>query len=398
MIKNSAPELPADAYLSWVEVYLPAIRANYRMLRNHVPAAVEMFPVVKADAYGHGAVAVTRALVDEGATRVCVARVEEAVELREAGIDVNILVFGPPFTGQALVAARYGLEAVACDTVHLDAIEEAQKATGKPIPVHLKFDIGMGRIGARPDTAVEMYLDCIKRGIQVIGIMSHFPCADAADATITEPMVGKFNQVCHDIMAAGGSNLYFHTSNTAAALRFSDAHFNAVRCGISLYGQYPSLEMPHDWHFSPAMSLKTRIIFIKEVPAGTPVSYCQTWHTERASRLATLALGYADGYPRHASSKSQFMVRGQLVPQVGRVCMDQLVIDVTDVPEAAIGDEVLAFGVTTDGRELRAEVVADMFGSIGYELTTRIGKRLPRFYPESAAPPASAPNAADNKQ
>lgn len=378
-ITSNPTFLPASAYLSWVEVDLAAIRHNYRLVRNHVPPDIALFPVVKADAYGHGALHVVKELQKEGADRVCVARVEEALELRNAGIEIKILVFTPPLPPQAEVAARYGLEVVVCDPAHVKAIAAAVATTGGQSPVHIKTDVGMGRIGSAPGEVPALFRQCIDAGLNVRGIMSHFPCADAPDTAITESMAEIFHSVRRAIPADQAANLFFHVSNTAATLRFPDAYHNAVRSGISIYGQYPSYDMERILPLRPAMALKTRIVYVKEVAADTPISYCGTYRTPHPSRIATLALGYADGYPRHASNRTRFLVRGCLAPQVGRVCMDQLMIDVTNVPGASIGDEVLAFGRSQDG-ELLAEEVAAKFDSLGYELTSRIGKRLPRFY------------------
>jgi alanine racemase len=380
---SSSAILGASAFLSWVEVDLSAIRYNYRQIRQHLDPAVALFPVVKADAYGHGAIAVVKILQDEGARRVCVARVEEAAELREAGIRTDILVFTPPLAGQAAVAAQYRLEMVVCDRAHIQAVLAAQKASSVTIPVHIKTDVGMGRIGAAPGDVPALLKHCQEQGLTVSGIMSHFPCADVEEPNPTLQMAETFRSLYENLADQVTNNeIYFHISNTAAMFRYPRTWFNAVRSGISLYGQYPSGSMEKPLLLRPAMSLKTRIVYIKDVPADTPISYCQTWRTPRPSRIATLALGYADGYPRHASNVTELLVRGKRAPQVGRVCMDQLMIDVTDIPGTSIGDEVLAFG-SSPGGILPAEEVAESFGSLGYELTSRIGKRLPRFFVEN---------------
>lgn len=377
--------LGADTYLSWVRIDLGAILHNYRLLREFLPDHVSLFPVVKADAYGHGAVPVVRLLQEEGVERVCVARVEEGVELRQAGIKIKILVFTPPLLPQARVAAQHELEIVVCDVTHADAVAQAQRDCGKQVPVHIKTDVGMGRIGAQPGEVPGLLSYCRSKGLNVFGVMSHFPCADTSDETTTLAMTDIFNGVHEAVRAADETeDLYFHISNTAATLRYPQAWFNAVRSGISLYGQYPSYDMERTLPLRPAMSLMTRIVYLKDVPANTPVSYCHTYRTSNPATLATLALGYADGYPRHASNHTHFLVHGKRAPQVGRVCMDQLMIDVSDIPEAAIGDEVLAFG-TSGNLILLAEEVAARFDSLGYELTSRIGKRLPRFFIENGS-------------
>jgi alanine racemase len=377
---NSPLPLERDWYLTWLEIDLAAIRHNYRTLRNHVAAQSEIFAVIKADAYGHGAVEVARALLLEGALQFCVARVEEAAQLRSEGITAPILVLAPPFAGQALVAARLGLSIVVCDPAHVEAVAEAQQHTGTAVGVHIKTDVGMGRLGLPPADVKSLLELCDRLRVPVDGIMAHLPCADASSFSSTETMIRKFRDLQSEIRDTfPGRRMIFHVANSAATMRSADAWLDAVRCGISLYGQFPSVEMERKFDLRPAMTLKSRIGYIKEVAADTPISYGHTYKTPAAARLATVPLGYADGWPRHASGQGDFLVRGKAAPQVGRVCMDQIVIDITAIPEARLGDEVTAFGAAGDAI-LRAEDVAARFGSIGYELTTRIGKRLVKMY------------------
>lgn len=366
--------------ISWIEIDLGAIRHNYRELKKYAAPNVEVFGVIKADAYGHGAVKTARVLVEEGAKVLCVARAEEAAQLREAGICSRILVFGPPLSGQAVALLGLDCEMVVCAEDHVEAIVAAARVLKKVARVHVKIDVGMGRLGLPPSHAVEFIrkittFDCMK----IAGVMSHLPCADTTDRELTSKQIATFASVRDTIKTAGIDVPCFHLANSAALLDFPEAHFDAVRPGISLYGQLPSFEVQARPNLIPAMSMKTRVIFVKDVPAGTGLSYGHTFVTRRPSRIATVPLGYADGYPRHASNKTQMAVRGTLVPQVGRVCMDLLLIDVTDVPDVAVGDEVLAFG-RSGNTVLRPEVVAQQIGTIGYELTTRVGQRLQRVY------------------
>jgi alanine racemase len=216
-------------------------------------------------------------------------------------------------------------------------------------------------------------------GLVLEGVMCHLPCADMAPTEITLQQIAAFHAVRRDLRAAGLTVRYFHCANSAAILDYPDAHFDAVRPGISLYGQYPSSGIIHRVDLRPAMTLKTRVVYIKDVPAGTGLSYGHAFVTCRASRIATVPIGYADGYPRHASNVAVMMVRGAAARQVGRVCMDLTLLDVTDIGGVQIGDEVLVFGPSENGF-LPADAVAAACGTIGYEITTRIGKRLPRFY------------------
>jgi alanine racemase len=379
-LETSLPPLPRDAYLSWLEIDLDAVRHNYRVLRTHVAAPTAVYAVIKADAYGHGAVSVARALLQEGATQFCVARVEEAAELRSAGITTPILVLAPPFQAQAAVAAKLDTSIVICDPTHAEAVAAAQQQSGHPIGVHIKTDVGMGRLGIPPAEVKSLLEFCDRLRVPVDGIMAHLPCADASSFASTATMIHHFRDLQSEILQSyPGRRLIFHVANSASTMRSADSWLDAVRCGISLYGQFPSVEMERQFDLRPAMTLKSRIGFIKDVPAGTPISYGHTYKTPAPARLATVPLGYADGWPRHASGKANFLVHGKPAPQVGRVCMDQVVLDITTIPEARLGDEVTAFG-KLDDTILRAEDVAARFDSIGYELTTRIGKRLPRFY------------------
>ncbi|MGB9691428.1 MAG: alanine racemase [Candidatus Sumerlaeaceae bacterium] len=366
--------------LSWLEIDLSAIRHNYRELRKRVSSQVLVFGVIKADAYGHGAVPTARALLDEGAPVLCVARCEEAAELRAAGIASRVLVFGPPLQGQAQLLVGLGCEAVVCAQEHFEALAAAARVLGKPARVHVKVDVGMGRLGVAPSDVIDFVrkvasYDCLA----IAGVMSHLPCADTPERELTRRQIATFADVRETIEAGGFRIPCFHLANSAALLDFPESHFDAVRPGISLYGQLPSFDVVARPNLIPAMSMKSRVIFVKEVPPGTGLSYGHTFITTRHSRIATVPLGYADGYPRHASNKTQMGLRGVLAPQVGRVCMDLSLLDVTDIPEVVIGDEVLAFG-RSGNLMLRAEEVADKIGTIGYELTTRVGLRLPRIY------------------
>lgn len=369
----------ADAPLAWAEIDLEAVRANYRTIRSLAGSGCEVFAVVKADAYGHGAVQVARVLEREGVAKLCVARVEEAAELRAAGIKSPILVFSPPFEEQAAAALECDAEIAVCSREHIDAVAGAAATSGKRARVHLKIETGMGRLGCRPQGAVAL-LEKIARapGVEIAGVMSHFACADMEPRETTERQVNIFCETREAIHAAGINVPCFHTSNSAGVLRFPEARFDAVRSGIALYGQFPSATMKRDVPLVPAMSLKTRIVFVKDVPAGVGLSYGHSFVTKRASRVATVPLGYADGYPRHASNLTHMLVNGQPAAVVGRVCMDLTLLDVTDVRGKVDGNsEVLVWGKGKYG-ELRAEDVAEMMGTVGYELTTRLGKRVLR--------------------
>jgi len=379
MIAADRP-LPREAYLSWVDVNLAAVRHNAQLIKRLLPPGFPVFGVVKADAYGHGAVPVAKVLVEEGYAMLCVARVEEALELRRSGMGARVLVLAPPFRPQADVALAQDCAMVVCAPEHIDAMAAAANAAGRPGYVHLKLDTGMGRLGARPEDAIALARRIAENDLlKLEGVMAHFPTADEPDATLTNQQIESFAAVQRDFASAGIPVQQWHTANTAGILQHPSARFTAVRSGIALYGQYPGPKVSHTHDLRAAMSLRTRIAFLKYVPEGTGLGYGHTYHTKRASRIATIPLGYADGYPRHASNKTTMLVRGQRVPQVGRVSMDHILLDVTDVSDVSLGDVVTAFGVA-ESEALTAEEVAYSFDSLGYELTTRVGKRLPRYY------------------
>lgn len=379
--ENEKTLLNRDAYLAWIEVDTAAVVHNLQLLRGLLKGRTRVFGVVKADAYGHGAVKVARALEEAGVDTFCVARVEEAVELRNAGIRGAMLVFTPAFRPQAMAAIGVDSALSVGSKEHAEQVASAARACGRRARIHMKVDIGMGRLGTRPENAVELlrFISTFPE-LEVEGIFSHFPCADMQPPTITRKQIETFASMRQAVLDAGFKIPYFHCANSAAAMDFPEAHFDAVRLGIALYGQYPSSEVQARLALKPAMALKTTIVFVKDVPAGVGLSYGHTFVTSRPSKIATVSLGYADGYPRHASSRTAMLVHGHPAPVLGRVCMDQILLDVTDIPETGLGDEVLVFGAS-GGYALPADALAAAIGTIGYEITTRVGKRLPRFYP-----------------
>ena len=371
--------LNQDEWLSWIEIDVDAVRHNFRLFRSLVPATTSVFAVVKADAYGHGAVAVARALAQEGAEVLCVARVEEALELRAAGIETPILVFAPPFGPQALAAAGKNISLTIASVDHLAAVSHAVAATGADIPVHIKVDVGMGRLGIAPCDALTLAQVALGRpGIILAGVMTHFPCADSGQRETTLLQLESFKEVRRTFHEAGIYPRFFHCANSAAALDFPESHLDAIRPGISLYGLMPSPDVVARPDLRPAMQFRSRVTFLKDVATTTPLSYGGTFVTSRPSRIATIPIGYADGYPRQASSRATGLLHGQRVPQVGRVCMDQILFDVTDVEQVSVGDTITLFGDDC-GACLSAEELAAAGGTIGYDITTRIGKRLPRY-------------------
>lgn len=361
---------------TWVEVDLAAIRFNLGQLAAYLHPRTQIMAVVKANAYGHGLVEVSRVLAGAGATWLGVATPEEALELRAGGIKRPILILGytPPQAVPEL--ARLGVAVTVTSLDQAMAFSSQALQAGRALRVQVKVDTGMGRLGFLPAQAVAA-VTAVNRlpGLQVEGIFTHLAAADARDRDYTRHQVEIFQKIIGELEVRGIYLRWKHAANSAALLDFPAAHFNLVRPGIALYG-YSPFDYPRDGlKLRPAMTFKTRIVLIKEVPAGTSISYGCTYITPRSSRIATLPVGYADGYHRGLSNQGQVLIHGCRVPVVGRVCMDHLMVDVSDVPEAKEGDEVMLFGPA-----LPAEELAEQLGTISYEVLCGVGPRVPRIY------------------
>jgi alanine racemase len=340
--------------------------------------------VVKANGYGHGSVMVARKALTSGASYLAVSSVDEAIELRDEGINAPILVLGYTPPGSADVLIAYNLTQTLYQTEMLEALSKEASAVGKVANVHVKVDTGMGRLGF---TAVEETVDFLKQamdmpGIFVEGIFTHFATADEEDTRYAEEQIMRWNAVRQACEEEGLQIPFWHISNSAAILQFSNCGGNMVRLGISMYGYYPSDEVSHDVPLEPAMRLVSEIVHLKQVPPGTKISYGATFETKRKSWIATVPVGYADGYSRSLSNKGHVLVQGVRVPVVGRVCMDQLMLDVTDLPGVKLGDQVVLYGQQGADAITLDEVAANI-GTINYEVICALGRRVPRCYLEN---------------
>ncbi|MGZ4031277.1 MAG: alanine racemase, partial [Tumebacillaceae bacterium] len=310
--------------------------------------------------------------------------VDEAIELRDEGILAPILVLGftPPSRADILIG--YDLTQTVYQYEMLEALNKEASAVGKQAKVHVKVDTGMGRLGF---TAVEETVDFLKQavdmqGIFVEGMYTHFATADEEDTRYAQEQIMRWNAVRQACEEEGLQIPLLHISNSAAILQFSNCGGNMVRLGISMYGYYPSDEVSHQVPLKPAMRLVSEIVHLKQVPPGTKISYGATFETKRKSWIATVPVGYADGYSRSLSNKGHVLLHGVRVPVIGRVCMDQLMLDVTDVPEAKLGDQVVLYG--HQGEEcISLEEVAGHIGTINYEVICALGRRVPRCYLEN---------------
>ncbi|MEN6356435.1 MAG: alanine racemase [Armatimonadota bacterium] len=365
--------------LTHAEVDLSAIRDNIKAIRARVGERVKIMPAVKANGYGHGAIQVSRACMQAGADALCVSCVEEGIELRDAGLDAPILILGCSLHDAAEPIVEYGISTALCDLNFAKALSSASAKIGKKASVHIKVDTGMGRIGVRPDEVVDLVKAAASLpGIKIDGMFTHFPCSDETDRSFTLSQIETFRQTAIRLKHIGIEIPLLHTSNSAAILAYPEAYFNAVRPGIMVYGYYPSNEVVKSIPIREALTLKSRIVFLKEAERGTSISYGRTHILKRRSKIATVPIGYGDGYCRYFSNKAEAAINGVRVPLIGRVCMDQCMFDVTDVPDVSVGDEVVFYGGGYD--YLSVARIADMIGTISYEVLCDIGQRVPRVY------------------
>jgi alanine racemase len=380
--------------LIWAEIDIDAIAHNVSELRRITHPNARLMAVVKANGYGHGAVEVARTALASGAAWLGVARLPEAVLLREAGLGAPILVFGytPPQAAGRL--AEFDLRQSVYSLAAAEAYSAAAAAQGKRIRVHLKVDTGMGRLGMVPaalsgkasgnGVGQEFIREAaaIARlpGLEAEGIFTHFAAADSADISYAERQLALFGEVLSALRAAGLEFALRHAANSAALIALPDSHLDLVRPGIALYGLAPSDEVDLTGiSLQPAMALKTRIIHLKSVPAGTCISYGMTYRTPSPTLIATIPAGYADGYRRLFSSKGEMLVGGRRAPVVGRVCMDLTMLDVGALPNVQLEDEVVIFG--KQGNEfISADDLARALGTINYEITCDLTARVPRVY------------------
>lgn len=365
----------------WAEVDLEKIRYNFRELKKALSQGTIVMAVVKADAYGHGVIPVARALVKEGAERLAVALPDEGLELREAGFTLPIQVLGEILSQQYQLMVDYDLIPTISKEETLQGINDLALKKGLKKKVHIKVDTGMGRIGITPDEeGVNFVLKATRlKGIEIEGIMTHFSTADEEDKHYVYQQWEKFNYFIKRVEEAGLKIRLKHAANSATVIDLPHLGLDLARPGIALYGLRPSSEVDQDFPLKPVLSWKSRIVYLKRVPAGTAISYGATYQTERESIIATIPLGYADGYSRLLSNRGEVLIRGKRAPIRGRICMDQFMVDVTDIPEVKVGDEVILIG-EQGGEEITATDLAEIIGTINYEITCSISKRVPRIY------------------
>ncbi len=360
----------------YAEINLSAIEFNLRNIREHIGA--KLCVVVKANAYGHGAVEVAKVAVECGADFLAVATVEEGLELRRAGFELPILILSLIPASASKIVVENNLTATVADLDCAEKISAAAVKLNRLAKVHLKIETGMGRIGIAPEVAVELAKKISALpNVELEGVFSHFADADATDRTFTNQQIKIFSDVAEKIRAAGVAVKIFHLAESAAILDIPQAHFDMVRAGIITYGLYPSDDVKKTLALRPAMKLVARVAFLKKIPAGVSIGYGREFVAARDSVIATLPIGYADGYIR-AYKNFHVEIRGQLAPIAGRICMDQTMIDVTDVDGVEVGDEVILFG----SELITIDDAANHLNTINYEVTCLVSARVPRIFRE----------------
>ena len=370
-----------DRGTCWAEVDLEAVRSNFRLARSLLPRGTPMLPVVKADAYGHGAVPVSRVLAEEGADALSVATMAEGAELRKAGIESSILIMGRMLRSEIDAALRWRCEISIPYPEMAQAVSKAAIRKGIAVPVHIKVDTGMTRLGIAWKTAPEEIARIVRLpGLKVRGVFTHFANADLADREFTRIQRERFQAVRQELERSGVAVL-FHMANSAGILTAQGAEGTGARPGIMLYGSPPS-HIVSAQGLAPVLSWKCRVLQVHDVPAGIGISYGHDYITERPSRIAAISAGYADGYPRSLANKGQVLVRGRRAPVRGRITMDMTMVDVTDIPEVGPGDEVVLIG-RQEGETISASELASRAGTISYEILCGISHRVKRHYPYS---------------
>ena len=357
-----------------------AIKSNYFELKKNIAKDVEMLAVVKANAYGHGAVEVAKTLEHAGCNFFAVAMCEEGVELREAGVKSAVIILGGIYPNQIRDVIEYDLTPVIFDIETARIIDTLAGKTGKRIKVHIKIDTGMGRLGLL-SYQVSPFFKTMKglANLEVDGILSHFAEADEEDKEFSTEQLNLFLKIIKAVHDIGFNPRLIHIANSAAIVKHADSHFNLVRPGIMLYGAYPAGHMIEKIDLKPALRLVTQIVHVKQAPKGFPVSYGRKYITKKDSVIAAIPIGYGDGYPRSLSNKGEVLIRGQRAKVAGAICMDITMLDVTHIKGVEQGDEAVLIGKQGDDK-ITVDELAEKAGAISYEILCGITSRVPRVY------------------
>ncbi|MCD6286689.1 MAG: alanine racemase [Anaerolineae bacterium] len=374
-----------DGVVTWAEINLDAIASNVEAIKSLVGAQTEVIASVKANAYGHGLLPVARTALDAGATWLAVHRIQAAIALREAGIESPVLLLGHvlPSAIDLVLDHRITPTLVDWETARL-----LSARADRPVPVHVKIDTGMSRYGLEPDKAVDFVRDVAALpNVTVEGLFSHFAAADEPNLDFAHRQWAQFQEIMQAIEDGGYTIPMPHICNSAGIITMPEAHLAAVRPGLLIYGMAPSPESIPDFPLRRALTLKSTVIKVRDLAPGTTISYGRTFVTRHATRVALVSLGYGDGYPRLASNRGSLLIHGQRAPIRGRICMDQLVVEVTGIPNVTVGDEAVAIGRQGDG-EITPEEVGAWAQTINYEITTGLLPQVVRVYRQNGSYPA----------
>lgn len=368
---------------AWAEINLDHIAHNIREIRRITNKKAEIMGVVKADAYGHGVMGVAKTLLNNGVTRLAVSMLDEAIQLRKYGVEAPILIlsYTDPVRAEEIILNDVTQTVFSHDLAK--ALSDAAVKLDRKVKIHIKIDTGMTRVGFMPGYSAVKNVVEISRlpGIIVEGLFTHFASADEKDKSYTYMQFERFMSICSELSRIGVHIPVKHVCNSAGLIEFPEMHLDMVRPGIIMYGLYPSEEVDKSRiDLKPAMTLKANVILVKEVEKDTSISYGRIFTTKRESKIATIPIGYADGYTRLLNNKGKVLVNGEPAPVVGKICMDQCMVDVTDIKgEVHVGDEVVIFGRQGE-KEITVDEIAADIGTINYEVVCIIGKRIPRVY------------------
>lgn len=369
---------------TYATVNLAALAHNLSRIRQYLPSGCDVMAIVKANAYGHGAVETAQALTHQGVERFAVASLDEGIALRQAGFSTSIVVLGALFEEQIAALVAYQLTPVVSDGRILPTLAKAAHSREAPYPIHLKIETGMGRLGFSPEE-LRALLDnpLLRHPLQIEGVMTHLADADGKDSAFTMRQLDTFDAALEQIRGRGLPPPLVHVANSAAIVRFPSAHYSLVRPGIMLYGYHTLPDTVPALDLRPVLSLHTTIAQLRTLPRGGTVSYNGTFVATRPTRIAVLPIGYADGYSRRLSHRGSVLIRGRRAPIVGLVCMDMIMVDVTDLGPVQVGETVTLIG-QQGGDSIWADEIAAWIGTIPYEVLCGIGSRVPRIY-ETAA-------------
>ncbi|MFO7584967.1 MAG: alanine racemase [Anaerolineales bacterium] len=369
-------------YQTHARIHLDNIRANILGVRQAIGLARKLLVSVKANGYGHGAIEIARLAERSGVDWLSVATIPEGIQLRRAGIKLPILKLSPAFPEELEAALRDDLTLTVASRQNIDDLQAACRAANVQTAAHLKLDTGMGRLGCVPEQApaLAVYIESKCPNLRLEGVFTHFPASDEADPTQTRAQTERFKAAVETIQAEIGRRIELvHASNSGGVLAHESAWFDLVRPGIMIYGYYPDPATPRSIALKPGLSFLTRVLFLKKVKTGTPIGYGRTWSAPEDTWIATLPVGYADGFNRLFSNRGRVLINGKSYPVVGRVCMDQIMVNLGPQTDVRVGDKVVLIGRSGE-EEITAYEWAEKLGTIPYEATCQINQRVERIY------------------